>query len=197
MRCFPQHEVEVWLVRLEEVRRITLLPDEQQRAERFHFDRDRERWSRARSALRQILAHATGKAPEAVRFLVSEHGKPTMESAGGIEFNLSHAGDYAAIAVSRGIPVGVDIERIRGNVDIARLLHRLGESAEPAGEKELFQRWTRREARTKATGSPLFETPRDEVIAIDIDAPDGYAASVALKSSTPVPVMRYDIPHGQ
>ena len=156
------------------------------RANRLRFEEDRIRWVRARSSLRLILSRYAGDDPARLVFRYGKHGKPTLLPFTEIEFNLSHAGDFAAIAVARSVPVGVDIERLRANVDMAALLRRLGETDLPQGEAELYQAWTRREARTKAEGGPLFTRPADDTRAIDMAAPPGYAASVALAGCEPV-----------
>jgi 4'-phosphopantetheinyl transferase len=162
-----------------------LSEDEAARAARFRFESDRVRWVRARSALRTILAEYAGDSPDSLSFNYGEHGKPALLLITDLHFNLSHSGDYAMIAVARSAPVGVDIERLRPNIDMAALLRRLGETDLPATVSELYRAWTRREAKTKATGAPLFEKPSLEVRAIDVAAPEGYAASVALVGSEP------------
>lgn len=184
--------VELWTVPLEIARtgQLTDLLSEAEvaRAARFRSEKDRRYWTNARSALRTILATYTGESPESLRFVINEHGKPSLDPAAGIEFNLSHAGDFALIAVSTTTPVGVDIERIRADVDIAALLRRLGETDLPETIPELYHRWTRREARSKAVGGQLFTTPPGGIYAIDVPAPEGYAASVAT-SETPLSVV--------
>jgi 4'-phosphopantetheinyl transferase len=171
--------VEIWTVPLAIARSGLLSKEETARAARFHSEKDRVYWTNARLALRDILAEYAGESPDSLRFIFNQHGKPALESHTEIEFNLSHAGDYALIAVSRSAPVGVDIERIRPNVDIAALLRRLGETDLPATIPELYQRWTQREARSKAAGGQLFIPPPPDICAIDVPAPEGYAASVA------------------
>lgn len=99
----------------------------------------------------------------------------------GIEFNLSHAGDFAMIAVTETVPVGIDIERIRPEIEIAKLLDRLGETDLPQTIPELYARWTRREARTKAVGGQLFAAPTEDIHAVDLAAPEGYCAAVAAR----------------
>jgi len=47
---------------------------------------------------------------------VDENGKPRCKN---LEFNISHSGKYVAFAYSES-PIGVDIERIRRNTDIAK-----------------------------------------------------------------------------
>ena len=91
------------------------------------------------------------------------------------------------IAVARNCPVGVDLEKIREDLDIAPLLRRLGETNLPdLSVPGLYHRWTQREARSKAAGAALFDTPREDSHAVDVSAPDGYAASVALIGENPV-----------
>jgi hypothetical protein len=92
------------------------------------------------------------------------------------------------IAVSNGIPVGIDIECREREVDIAKLLRRIGEAATDAGRDELFRIWTRREARTKAVGGVLMEMPGADVIAADLLAPPGFVAAIALVGREPDPI---------
>lgn len=183
-----KRRVDIWTVSLDEARSVLLSPEEQERATRFRFERDRVRWSRARSALRSILSDVVQVTPLEIQFRIGEHGKPSIKDRPETQFSLSHSRGWAMIAVSRGVPVGVDLEAVRDDVAIDRLLKRIGEPHRPAPLAELFQRWTRREARTKALGIPLMEAPFGRVIAIDVIAPAGFAASVALDGFEPVPV---------
>jgi 4'-phosphopantetheinyl transferase len=172
--------VDVWLVSLETDGEIVLSNDEEMRAARFHFDQDRVRWIRAHSALRLILAKLRGAAPLELHFSVGPHGKPALLDGGGLEFNLSHAGSWGAVAVARNVPVGVDIERIRENVDMAALLRRLGETSLPETSGELYRAWTRREATSKAAGGALFDRWDHDFGVCELNAPEGYCGSVAL-----------------
>ncbi len=179
-------EVDLWTIPLTRECPTHLSEDEVARANRFRFEEDRIRWIRARSSLRLILAGYEGGDPAALVFRYGKHGKPALLPATRLEFNLSHAGEWAMIAVSREVPVGVDIEHLRINVDMAKLLERLGETDLPASRLDLYHRWTQREARTKAEGGPLFTWPADDTCAIDVGAPEGYAASLALVGYEPV-----------
>ncbi len=91
------------------------------------------------------------------------------------------------IAVTSGVPVGIDIERIRENVDMPALLRRLGESnsAELQTNYDLFNAWTRREAMTKAVGGALLDLPAADLQTCVLDAPEGYCAALALLGRTP------------
>lgn len=183
------HPVELWTISLARDLPSHISEDELARANRFKFEADRARWIRARSALRMILSRYAGEDPGNLVFSYGKHGKPSIPLS-HIQFNLSHAGDWAIVAVSRSIAVGVDIEQMRPNVDMAALLARLGETDLPATEPELYQAWTRREAKSKATGGALFDPPADNVHAIEITAPAGYSASVALVGCVPLPLYR-------
>jgi 4'-phosphopantetheinyl transferase len=172
--------IELWTIPLAGSCSTALLsPEECDRAARFKWDKDRIPWINAHSALREILATYAGVRPESLHFTCNENGKPALDGQTGIEFNLSHSGEFALIAVSTSAPVGVDIERIRPEVEIAALLVRLGETDLPETVPELYHRWTRREARSKAVGGQLFIAPPSEIEALDVPAPAGYAASIA------------------
>jgi 4'-phosphopantetheinyl transferase len=177
--------VDLWTVSLTTASPSHLSEDEIARANRFKFEEDRVRWTRARSSLRLILSMYAGEDPARLTFVYGAHGKPALLPVSDIEFNLSHAGDWALIAITRSIPVGVDIERIRPNIDIAALLRRLGEADLPETTQALYQRWTTREAKSKAAGGALFHTPPDSIYAVAVTAPESYAASVALVGFEP------------
>ena len=144
---------------------LGLLDDsERARAERFLFDEDRRRFVASHAALRVALGNATERDPRSLRFVTGPHGKPSLaEPASGIQFNLSHSGARALIAIAVGRRVGVDIERDRG-VDELALASRFFSEAEaaaiagtpPANRRAAFFRiWTRKEAFVKAIGDGL------------------------------------------
>ena len=81
-----------------------------------------------------------------------------------MEFNLSHSGDFALIAVTQGRKIGVDVERIRQGISshvIAQQYFSKAEVAElqslPIDQREsaFFTCWTRKEAYIKAQGLGL------------------------------------------
>jgi 4'-phosphopantetheinyl transferase len=177
----------VWLISLESGGETILSPDEEIRAARFRFEPDRAHWIRARSALRIILSQCAGIPAAQIRFTLGPNGKPALAEDTSVEFNLSHSGTWAMVAVTRGVPVGVDIERIRENVDVAALLRRLGETSLPDTQTAfgLFNAWTRREAMTKAVGGALFDKPAADLSTCVLDAPEGYSAALALVGHQP------------
>jgi 4'-phosphopantetheinyl transferase len=182
--------VDIWTVNLDTVRPLLLTPEEQARAARFRRESDRLHWGNARSALREKLALSLDCQALEIEFVYGEHGKPALAGNAGLQFNISHSRGWAMIAVTRGVPAGIDLEVIRENVDIAKLLHRIGETQLTGTTAELFHVWTRREARTKAMGGQLMDIPTADLRVIDLIAPAGFAASLALQGADPEPRYR-------
>lgn len=164
------HRVDVWRVRVgldDEVRSLleaTLSEDERERAGRFHFPVDRERFIASHGCLRDVLGRYLQCQPQELAFSKGEHGKPCLVPEQGIEFNLAHSGDFALIAVGRGRRVGVDVERVRAGISsnvIARQYFSKAEVADleslPLEQREtaFFTCWTRKEAYIKAQGRGL------------------------------------------
>jgi 4'-phosphopantetheinyl transferase len=173
----PDDEVHLWQVDLETAAdgyatwTQILSTDERERADRFHFDRDRQRFTATRAILRTLLAAYLAADRNAVEpgklvFRYSAKEKPSLdgEHSGGVEFNLSHSGTMALLAFTRGRALGVDVEQVREQADrdaIARRFFSEYEQKElaalPAAERcaGFFRCWTRKEAYIKATGDGL------------------------------------------
>lgn len=152
--------------------RSHLSEDENERAARFKFDRDRDRFITARGTLRALLARYLRKQPRDLQFLLGRAGKPALapESAGGtLSFNLSHSQDVAVFAFGWNRNIGVDVERVRPDVgyeDIAhhhfsgREIQSLAALPPQQRVEAFFLCWTRKEAYIKAGGSGL-QVPLD------------------------------------
>lgn len=162
------HQADVWRVflpvRFDSIHSIVsaLSEEERGRAAKFHFEKDRSRYIVSHASLRGILARYLQRAPEELSFSVNEYGKPFLADH-ELEFNLSHSGDYALIAVTRERNVGVDVEQIR-EVEIEELARRnfspreVSELTALSPERRLngfFNCWTRKEAYIKAQGLGL------------------------------------------
>ena len=137
----------------------TLSADEIDRANRFVFARDRERYVVGRGRLREILAQRLNGRASQIVFGYGGDGKPSVE---GIEFNLSNTGGLAALAVGQ-VPLGIDIEEIRPlKEDVATRFFSAAEVTQlralPAEEQlpAFYRCWTRKEAVLKAVGSGLM-----------------------------------------
>jgi 4'-phosphopantetheinyl transferase len=141
----------------------TLSADESRRAARFHFPADRDRYIAAHGCLRDILARYLGCEPAQLTFSTNKYGKPALIGH-DLEFNLSHSGDFALVAVTQGRRTGVDVEGIRSEMEIERLASRffspreVSELAALPPEQRItgfFNCWTRKEAYIKARGLGL------------------------------------------
>jgi 4'-phosphopantetheinyl transferase len=89
----------------------TMLPaSELARCESVIDPRRRCRLLVARATLRQILAAELEARPERIEILRGDGGRPVLASPSELSFSLSHAGSWAAIALSDARSIGVDIE---------------------------------------------------------------------------------------
>jgi 4'-phosphopantetheinyl transferase len=160
-----------------------LAADEQARADRFHFERDRHRYIVARGILRTLLGSYLNLAAVDVRFVYNEYGKPSLDPAlrqNDLHFNVSHSGDLALFAIARHAQVGVDIEFIRSNIEYGQIAQRFFSPEEqhalsllPVTEIGIafFRCWTRKEAYIKARGQGL-SIPLDQfTVSLGADEP--------------------------
>jgi 4'-phosphopantetheinyl transferase len=170
--ALPEKEVHVWRTTLDmapfgfaKFWQI-LAPDERERADRFHFERDRRRAVIARGYLRLLLGQFLDLPPNKLVFEYDEFGKPGLlpEQGSSVQFNVSHSGDLILIAIARSLPVGVDVERIRTDLDVADIAARFFSANEnellaslggALRYKAFFNCWTRKEAYLKARGIGL------------------------------------------
>ncbi len=166
-------EIHVWhadLARSDEERvrwEANLSPDEKERADRFHFVKDRNRFVVARGLLRELLGRYLRQAPASLEFSYGEYGKPSLSgenASSGLCFNLSHSSDLAVYAVARERNLGIDVERIRPEAASDRIAERFFSPREvndlrtlpaEARVEGFFHCWTRKEAYLKATGMGL------------------------------------------
>jgi 4'-phosphopantetheinyl transferase len=168
-----KHEVHIWRISMRQhpahITRLlaTLSSDERVRANRLLSAHRRNRFIAARGALRAILASYLGRPAASLAFNYGTHGKPTLLAEGeddGLSFNLSHSRDMALCAVTRGRPIGVDIEFIARRTPIEEVAERFFARTEREALKALplslrreafFRCWTAKEAYIKATAEGL------------------------------------------
>jgi 4'-phosphopantetheinyl transferase len=171
-----------------------LSDDERARATRIPEERIRRRFVVGRAALRRLLGERLETPPAELRFDYNERGKPDLKSS-DVNFNLSHSGDLALIAMSGGGPVGVDLERLRPRPRLDLLARRVltvGERelleqarAEGAAARWFLRCWTAKEAVAKAFGFGLALAPnRIDVVPFD---PWRAVAEIAPAAGKPLP----------
>lgn len=159
------------------------------------------RFAAGRSGLRFLLARYLGGEPSDVILKEDRFGKPCLGLDASLAFNLSHAGDIAAVALCRGGEVGIDIEvetaghiELRGilSAEEKRQLHLLGL---PLDRSVLLQIWVWKEAVLKASGLGLSVDPAKVVLTFErqgrrLVARNGTVpgfGSYELRSFVPVP----------
>jgi len=142
-----------------------LSTDEIQRAERFLFEKDRNRFIVCHGILRNILSGYLDIEP--VRFCRGKNDKPALVSRPDkdkLHFNLSHSEGIALYALTRNREIGVDIEYLRDIPEMEKLAERFFSPrenevfqilSESRRQPAFFNCWTRKEAFIKATGDGL------------------------------------------
>ena len=91
-----------------------LSKDEQERAQRFRFERDRSHFIAGRGTLRCILGRYLNCDPDQICFSYSPKGKPSLEAyAAAPQFSLSHSHGLALYGLTRDRAIGVDLEYYR------------------------------------------------------------------------------------
>ncbi len=203
-------EVHLWRARLDVSPRVahelgaTLTSAERARAARLRDRTARARFVSSRGWLRHLLADYVGADAPSLTFSIGAHGKPALDAPSGtaLRFNLAHSAGVVVFAVARDREVGVDVERIRHDVDVDAVsrryftdAQRLHLTAAPAATRTavFFATWTRLEACMKATGLGVAGTDHargepDGYTVRSFDAGRGYAAAVAVEGDdVPLP----------
>ena|SRR5687767_2040661 len=164
-----------------------LSPAEHARAARFLFDRDRDRFTGRRVALRGLLAEWMHCAPTDIAIERGPNGKPELRGAvhEDFQFNSSHSNGLALFALAHRARVGVDIERVRpvahlaeiGRHHFTRREWSVIDAARSRRSALFFSAWTLKEAYLKATGEGLSRAP--ETIELEFET-DGTARLAAV-----------------
>ncbi len=214
--------VEVWEIPLtasdEAVRECRSVLDgtELSRFDRYPTADLRRRFAVSHAATRVILGGRLAVAPAALRYQMSDWGKPSVPE---VQHNLTHSGELAMLAISPDLPVGIDVEQRRSTARVQGLADRffLPDEAQFLAAQPEFARldwflrlWTRKEAVGKASGlqldqalkTPVGIGPGCEQVAPGsgstgarrtvraIGCPDGYIGAVAVIGEVDFEVVR-------
>lgn len=133
---------------------------EQEKASRMFIPQDKERYAVSKFCLRTLLSLFLDAPANEVDFIAHAHKKPTVK---GLEFNISHTGDYVLIAISPK-PVGIDVEYLNREFDFKSILDITFSKKEIdfIGDKDInptnfYAMWTRKEALLKASGEGVSD----------------------------------------
>ncbi|TBV26717.1 hypothetical protein DMZ43_06530 [Meridianimaribacter sp. CL38] len=134
---------------------------ETSRAERYHFEKDKNRFIICRSILKIILAQYTEQDILDIKLKKDTNQKPYLVSNNSINFNLSHSEDSAIIAISNS-NVGVDLEYKNNEFDVLEITNHSYSEAETKhvlnSKNQIdtfFKYWTRKEAIAKFSGQGI------------------------------------------
>jgi 4'-phosphopantetheinyl transferase len=182
----PAPGVALWLCDLDRASaNVALLSpmlsaEEHVRAGRFGKTALRERWIAGRATLRTLLGCALGLDPAEIRLRRGVRGRPELDGEYALDFNVSHTGDTALVAIATGVQdgmrIGVDIEREDRQVNADGLARKFLTGRERAGiaalpsddrRRRFLRLWTCKEAMSKATGDALSAPFRHMDVALD------------------------------
>ena len=173
--------IDVWPFTLDSALAVPEMLDhfEQARLRRIRSRSKRIEFLVGRSMLRRILGDVLDINPSEVCLGYGVHGKPRL-LGGELNFNLSHSGHRALVAISTGGRVGVDVEYQRARRPFQKLSRRFFAEAEdrwlrtlPAPERvEGFYRvWTLKESYLKAIGTGLSFSSRGFALDLECSPP--------------------------
>ncbi|MFL5913975.1 MAG: 4'-phosphopantetheinyl transferase family protein [Gaiellaceae bacterium] len=167
---------------------VHLSEEELERGARLTRHEHRDRFAAVRGTLRTVLARYLDMAPGEIPIVYGPQGKPhlPLELDSPVSFNLSHSGALAAIAVTRTMRLGVDIElrvpRPRLPVLAEALLapeerHWYDRLAPSRRTRGFFDLWSAKEACSKLIGRGLtmplssitLESPAAELSRVNVD----------------------------
>ncbi|MCP4626149.1 MAG: 4'-phosphopantetheinyl transferase superfamily protein [bacterium] len=182
-------EIHIWLASFRQPASIVnslsgiLSPDEQKRANRFHFAKDKKSYIIGRGLLRQIIGEYQEIEPRQIRFCYSKFGKPFFQNQTHqrhLNFNLSHSKDFVLFGFVNDLKIGIDIEYIRPGPAEDGIAERFFTPNEVKVLRSLplqHQRqafylcWTRKEAYIKANEQGL-SMPLDQFeVSLALDRP--------------------------
>lgn len=206
--------VDIWMLDNQKLSGISydwrniLSEEELLRADRFHFDKDKNAFVIYHACKRLILADYLKKIPKEISILTQEKGKPFLKD-NLLSFNLSHTKNIAVLAVTYNAEIGVDIEYMKkmdNFLDIAkRFFHKKEyqflQSISNIDEQydNFYLLWTAKEALLKATGegisgglnnfyvtlpaaknNVLVHSYSKKITLLRLDSPQNHFASLAI-----------------
>jgi len=178
------NEIHIWLnyLNLHQARLKHLYPllsaAEKERSERFKHYKPRKNYIASHGFLHTVLSYYVNTPANEITFSLGEQGKPSIideQNSENIQFNLSHSGNLAILAVCKNHQLGVDIEHTDRKADwggIARRFFTEDEQGkffqlnENMQEDAFYKVWTRKEAHMKVTGKGLSLSPTQFEISI-------------------------------
>jgi len=170
-------EIHIWLnyLNVHQARLKHLYPllsdAEKERSERFKFYKHRKLFIASHGFLHGVLSRYIETPENGIEFFHQVHGKPAIideQNKNNIQFNLSHSGNLAILAVCKKHQLGIDIEFAERKTQWEGIIRRfftqneqkkLLALPEKIKKETFFKIWTRKEAHMKVTGQGLHLSP--------------------------------------
>lgn len=148
--------------------RKTFNDDENIRADKFIFEKDRNQFITAHGSLRKILSQYLSVDPGIIQFRKTNNKKPYITfPVTSLKFNISHSQEKILVAVGTD-EMGVDIEKIKPGFEFKDFIKSYFSSKEQnailnsSNANETFYKfWTRKEAVLKATGIGIIDNLKE------------------------------------
>ena len=130
----PKRTVHIWRIKFQQlysnlnILAKTLSSDEPDRADRFHFEKDKSHFFVFRSALRTIIGRYLNCEPHQIHFHYGEYGKPYLTvtyKGGAFCFKVAHSNQLALFGFTRNHKLGIDVEFCRPMADIEDIGERM------------------------------------------------------------------------
>lgn len=149
---------------------------EQQRALTIVNNVRRLQFVTSRAFLRRAIGSVLDSVPYTGDFIIDKFGKPHLPiSYSTLCFNLSHTKQQLAVAFTRGIAVGIDIETRNRAVSQQLLKYAFNSQeieriwASDNWQLTVLRGWTRKEAVLKCIGCGLSRDPKSIWVSLDDD----------------------------
>lgn len=147
-------------------------------AKRFHKLEDSLRFQGAHVLKRLLIGAAVGMETADLNFSRAAGGKPFLVNAGPLDFNLSHGGNWVAVALSWSGRIGVDVESEKEE----NFWQEIAPAFLAPMESKIVgfvNMWTAKEAAVKANGAGLV-IPLTEVV-IDPAGSETFVATLPIE----------------
>ncbi len=165
-------ELNLWYTRPEDLPAQTTAKDcehvlseaELQRSKSYRLAKHRIEYFATRLLVRNALSHYHPLPPRAWNFQANRYGKPSIDPACNLRFNLSNTQDLVVCLISEGIELGIDIEPLGRAAEVAKVaadvfspreLSQLETLSGPQKLDRALSLWTLKESYIKARGLGL------------------------------------------
>jgi 4'-phosphopantetheinyl transferase len=194
-------EVHIWNFDLDRIKPLQnrvkeiLSGDELVRANKFHFDIDRDRYICSRGLLRILLGIYTDIPSNQIIFTFNDYGKPYLlsdQNNNDLHFNLSHSKNFMSVGFAKNGLIGIDVEMmkpIKEHIEIAKRFFSANEFEQlisfPSDKllSGFYSCWTAKESVIKLSGEGLSYPLKDfDVQLKDLNVGESYRYKVNLKN---------------